>query len=184
METTIVNPLTQQPLSEQELSRVSNLGNMLLGLEAEIATIEALLEKKKEALNKIQKQDLPDAMNDVGLSGLTLSNGIKLEVVPYYHAAVNDNDPTLKEKALKWLRTNGAGALIKHEVKCALGTDAVKLLASLRGFLNKKQIAFKDSQTVHPKTLSKFMQEKLETGQPFPLDIFRAHHGKMARIAK
>lgn len=179
-----INPLTQQPLTQQELSVVSKLGDEAIGLEADIATIEALLKQKKERLNMVLLTLLPNAMTEVGLSGIKLENGAELAIVPYYSCSVSDEYPELKEKALRWLRSKEAeaGALIKHEFKCALGVDAEKEVSSLRGFLNKKQIPFKDGQSVNAARLKSFMKERIEAGKPFPLDIFRAHHGKIAKI--
>lgn len=180
--TTPINPLTQQPLSESELSKIVALGNELCALEADMATLEAELEKAKERLNQIQLKELPDAMSQIGLSEFTLTNGIQLAVAPIYQCSVSDADPELKAKALKWLRTHDAGDLIKHEFKCALGVEAEALVASLRGFLNKKQIPFKDGQSVNAATLKSFMKECIEAGKEFPLDIFRGYFGKKASI--
>jgi len=177
-----INPLTQQPLTQAELTAVSKLGNEVIGLEAEIATIEALLKQKNERLQMVTRTLLPNAMTEVGLSAITLSNGAALEVVPFYQCSISDEYPTEKEKALRWLRTNDAGALIKHEFKCALGVEAEKDVASLRGFLNRKQIPFKDGQSVHAAKLKSFMKERIEGGKPFPMDIFRAYHGKVAKV--
>jgi hypothetical protein len=158
------------------------LGNELVVREAEAATLEIQLERLRERINKIQMKELPDAMNEVGLMDFTLTNGIQLEVKPFYQCSVSDTDPVLKEKALRWLRTNDAGELIKHEFKAVLGVDAEKMVASLRGFLNKKSIPFKDGQGVNAATLKSFMKERITAGKPFPLEIFRAYYGKKATV--
>ena len=177
-----INPLTQQPFSEDELSAVVKHANAIIALEAEMAILEKQLELKGTTLTVLKQQTLPNAMNDIGLSALRLSNGAEVVVKPFYQCSVSDKDPILKEKALKWLRTHDAGSLIKHEFKVALGVDAVKEVASLRGFCNKKQIPFVDGQNVNAQTLKSFMKERVEKGQPFPLDIFKGFIGKIAEI--
>ena len=178
----VLNPLTQQPLTQADLAKVVLLGNELVAREADLAIVEKQLEQLKERINKIQLKELPDAMNEVGLMNFTLTNGIQLEVKPFYQCSVTDTEPELKEKALKWLRTNEAGDLIKHEFKATLGVDAEKLVASLRGFLNKKSITFKDGQSVNAATLKSFMKERITAKKPFPMDIFRAYYGKKATV--
>ena len=183
MSDTPVNALTQQPLTKAELTQVSTYGNEIIALGAEIATIEALLTQKKERVNLLEKTLLPAAMTEVGLSAITLANGAQLAIVPFYQCSMSDEYPIEKDKALKWLRTNKAGALIKHEFKCALGVESEKEVASLRGFLNRKGIEFKDGQSVHAAKLKSFMKERIEGGKPFPMDIFRAYHGKVAKVS-
>lgn len=169
-------------MTENDIAKVVKLGNELVGLEADCATLEAELQKGKERINQIQLQELPLAMTEIGLDDFTLSNGIHLESKPFYQCSVSDSEPELKAKALKWLRTHDAGELIKHEFKCALGIEAEQLVSSLRGFLNKKQIPFKDGQSVNAATLKSFMKECIVAGKPFPLDIFRGYYGKKATV--
>ena len=177
-----INPLTQQPYAEGELSAVVKLGNELIAVQSEIATLEAALELNQKKQFALLTQTLPDAMKTIGMNAFQMDNGAAIKIVPFYQCSVSDKDPELKEKALKWLRTHDAGSLIKHEFKAILGTEAEKLVASLRGFLNKKQIPFKDGQNVNAATLKSFMKEQIEAGKPFPLDIFKGFTGNIAKV--
>ena len=177
-----INPLTQQPFSDAELAVVVKKANEFIALQAEIATIELILEQKQSAANALKLTILPQLMSDIGLNNFQMNNGATITIKPFYQCSVSDKDPILKEKALKWLRTNGAGSLIKHEFKAILGVDAEKLVASLRGFMNKKSIPFKDGQNVNAATLKSFMKEQVEAGKPFPMDIFKGYAGKIAEV--
>lgn len=180
----MINQLTQQPLSKDEVASLTLIATRLVNQAKIVAVIEEDLKKQQEILRVLEMETLPHAMTEVGVAGLTLEGGVKIEVENFYSCSVSDNDPENKEKALKWLRTNGHGELIKHEVKVALGTDAVKLLNSLRGWLNARRMKFKDSQSVNAQTLKSFMKEQLEKGNPFPMDIFRGYSGKKAVVKK
>lgn len=179
---TAINPLTQQPFEKDELKHVIQLCNKLIALEAEQATMMLVLEKKTQEVNLMRMTTLPAAMGDLGLNSLQLENGGSIEIAPYYSCSVSDKDPDLKAKALKWLRKE-APSLIKHEVKVVLGTESEKELASLRGWLNKKSMPFKDGQGVNAATLKSFMKERVEDGKPFPLDLFKGYIGKIAKTA-
>ena len=177
-----LNPLTQQPFSATEIAAVVKYGNDLIAIQSEIATLEAALELNQKKQFTLLTQTLPDAMKAIGMNSFQMTNGASIKIVPFYQCSVSDSDPTNKAKALKWLRTNEAGSLIKHEFKCALGVEAEKLVVSLRGFLNKKQIVFKDGQSVNAATLKSFMKERIEAGKPFPLDIFKGFTGNIAKV--
>lgn len=177
-----INPLTQQPFSDEELSVVVKRAEELIALQADIETMEAVLAKKNAEANAIRMTLLPQLMSDIGLNNFQMTNGAAIVIKPFYQCSVSDKDPVLKDKALKWLRTNGAGSLIKHEFKAVLGIDAEKAVASLRGFLNKKSIPFKDGQGVNAATLKSFMKEQVEAGKPFPMDIFKGYAGKIAEV--
>lgn len=140
-----------------------------------------MLDRKKEDLRHIQMNQLPAAMTEIGLSNFSLSNGASLIVKPFYSCSCTDKEPELKERGLKWLRKEYP-SVVKHEVKVTLGVDAVTELKSIRGFLNKKSIPFKDGQGVHNGTLKALMRECVEAGKPFPLDLFRGFIGKITEI--
>lgn len=160
------------------------LGNELHEKEADLALLELQIDNCKKRINAIQLQELPDAMNDVGLNSFTLSNGTKIAVTPFYQCSVSDTEPQLKAQALAWLETQGFGSIIKHEFKCNLGKEAAALAKELEAFLESKQIDYKDGQSVNAATLKSFMKERIESGKSFPLEIFRGYYGKKAQITK
>lgn len=158
------------------------LSNELIAKEAELAIQEGIVEATKKRIFALQMKELPDAMTEIGLSNITLTNGAQVKVAPFYQCSISEEETELKTKALKWLRTNGAGALIKHEFKCALGVEAEKMVASLRGFLNRHSVPFKDGQSVNAAKLKSYMKECIEGAKPFPMDIFRGYSGKKATV--
>lgn len=170
-------------MTDSDLSRVTTLANRQIGLESEIATLEKVLEAKNKELVKLCMTDLPQAMTDVGLEALSLSNGASLEMKKFYSCSVAEKDPEKKEKALRWLRKNELGSLIKRHLKIELGIDSDLILKSTRGFLNRKSIPFKESDSVNAATLKAFMKERMEAGKEFPLDIFSGYVGKKTVIS-
>ena len=61
-------------VSDGELSIVSALANKQLELAAQVAQLEADLKAKKEELRLTSEQELPDAMQQVWLTEITLSS--------------------------------------------------------------------------------------------------------------
>lgn len=177
-----ISPLTGQALLDSDLARVVTLANAIIALEAEIETREEELNRANAKLYELQTKLLPDEMSGFGLSTFSLKNGAKVTVAPFYVCSLSDKDEALKQEGLKWLRTNNFGSLIKHKVSVLLGNDAVKPLASLRGWLNKKQMPFTDGQTVPNPTLKALMKEQIEAGKPWPLETFKAFAGKKAIV--
>lgn len=171
-------------MSENELAKVVMLGSELHLKEADLALLEIQVENCKKRINAIQLQELPDAMNDVGLNSFTLSNGTRIDVKPFYQCSVSDTEPSLKAQALAWLEAEGVGSLIKHEFKCNLSKEASALAKELEAFLESKEIDYKDGQSINAATLKSFMKERIENGKSFPLEIFRGYYGKKAQITK
>ena len=100
-------------VSDGELSKVSVLANKQLLLANEVAELEANLKAKKEELRLTSEQELPDAMQEVGLTEIILSTGEKISVKEFYNAHISKENQAV---AYKWLVDNGHESLIKNDV--------------------------------------------------------------------
>ena len=100
-------------VTDGELTIVSDLANKQLKLATQVAELEADLKAKKEELRLTSEQELPDAMQQAGLTQITLSSGEKISINEFYNAHISKAN---QEKAYEWLATNGHEGLIKNEV--------------------------------------------------------------------
>ena len=70
--------------SNSEISTVSNLAIKQLKLANELAELEGAVKAKKEELRLTTEQELPDAMQQAGLTEIVLSSGEKISISEFY----------------------------------------------------------------------------------------------------
>lgn len=174
---TPINPLTGLPVDDTEIKLLSDLANQQIAVEAELAMLEELMKRKQAELKELQFVRIPQRMLDLGMRNFKMTNGAAVEIKKFYSCSLSEEDPARKEEALKWLKRTGHGNIIKHVFTATLGNEADALVASLRGFLNKKSISHKDSKSVPNPTLKAFMKEQIENAREFPLDLFKGFCG-------
>ena len=76
-------------VTDGELTIVSDLANKQLKLATQVAELEADLKAKKEELRLTSEQELPDAMQQAGLTQITLSSGEKISINEFYNAHIS-----------------------------------------------------------------------------------------------
>lgn len=180
--TEMINQLTQQPISKDEAASITLIAKRLVNQKTLVEAMEAQLKEAKEVLRAIEMDELPNAMQEVGLTSLTLAGGLEIEVQTFYSCSVSDEHPTEKASALAWLRDNKHGDLIKHEFKVQLGTTSEQKAKSLTAWCLENKAPFKSSESVNAQTLKSFMKERLTAGKEFPMSIFRAYSGNKAVV--
>lgn len=173
---------TQEKVPEDKLERIRHFGAKQRQLTKQIANLENDLTMAKEALRRVMEQDLPEAMDDVGMTTFTLDDGTKITVKPFYAASIPDDR---KDEAFKWLQDHDFDSLIKAEVKVNFGKGEFELaqefMQFIRGF-NAKAIDPEYKESVHWQTLRAFVKEQIEGGHPLPLDMFGVFVGRKAEL--
>lgn len=177
-----LNPLTQQPLTDGELTELKDLVEKLLGAESDIASMEEQLKLRKQDLLELSTVKIPEKMQLLGMRSYVLLNGETVILKPLYQCYLSDSEPELKARGLAWLRANKLDAIIKSEAKVQIPKESDKFLRELRKFLDKRGIAYGVAETVHNATLKSLMRERIEGGKEFPMDIFRGFNGKIAKV--
>ncbi len=167
-------------ISDEQLKSISELANRQIGLESEIATRELELDLKKNALKKIQEQDLPDLMASVGMSEFKLLNGNKITISKFY----SPNIPADKlGEAFAWLRRTGNDSIIKNELVIPFGKGQDEVAKKAFAELSKLGYSVAQKQGVHHQTLKAFVKEQIEIGDgKFPKDLFGVYEGNKAKI--
>lgn len=146
---------------------------------AEVARLEAELDKAKSALKRTTETDLPSLMEELGMANFTTSTGLNIAIKEHVQAHIAK---ARYPDAVKWLDSNGHSALVKRTVTVAFNreqADAAKHLVDAQrvaGFDAKQE--FK----VEPSTLKKFVREKLEKGEEVPVELFGVHRYKVAEL--
>lgn len=161
------------------LSKVSFLANELRNSEKNVADLEEMLKKAKAVSRELAERQLPDAMTELGLSELKLSDGSKLTIKDIVQASVPKG--RLSE-ALDYLEVVGAGSLIKGEVTVEFSKGQKEAAEGLVEQLDKQGYQPAFAFSIHPQTLSAWVREQLQAGADLNLDLLGVYTGKKAVI--
>lgn len=171
----------KEPVGDNAMAR-------LTGLAADQKAAETLVEQKmkelenaKAALLKIKEHELPDLMDDLGMTEFKTTEGIKIEVEEHLRGSI----PKAHEgEAFAYLENNKHDRLIKREFVISFGMGDEKWAAKFRRDLaqRKKPLNSKVKRVVAPPTLKKFVKEQLEAGVDFPLRLFGVYRQRLSKV--
>lgn len=167
---------------EDKLKKIAFFGERQRHLKKTIAELENNLTIVKEQLRKVVEQDLPEAMDEVGMTSFVMDDGSKITVSTFYSASIPEDR---KDEAFEWLKENNFDGMIKADVKVQFGKGEFEIAQSflqfIRGF-NEKAIDPEYKESVHWQTLRAFVREQIEGGAPLPLDMFGVFIGRKAEL--
>lgn len=148
--------------------------------QANIARLEALLEKERNALKELSEIDVPKFMDNMD-GQWALDDGRTVVIKTRIHAGIKkDGDDA--PRAYKWLEDNGHGALIKNvclvDFTREQWEDARKLFEELR----TRGMNVKRDRGVHHMTLTSWVKKELEKGTALPFDLLGIHKAQETKI--
>lgn len=150
-------------------------------ISEEIAEAENALAKKKEVLKRILEEDIPEAMREQTLTKFDLSDGRKISLRDEVFASIKE---VSKDQALRWLKENEFGDIIKTQVISSFGkgeeSKASKLAEKLLKQFGDEHISM--NSTVHPQTLKALQRELMTKGETLPDLYFNVHAVTVAKI--
>lgn len=172
-----------QPVTEDKLETITRLANLQLELQSSVERMELDIKEEKEKLRRVQEQDLPEALDAVGMSDFTLKSGFKIAVSPFYNASIPGER---KDEAYKWFDDNGHGGMIKAAVEISFSRGEIEFARQFIEWLNTQytdlNVEFK--QAVHWQTLRAFVKEQVESGAALPIDLLGVFVGRKAKITQ
>jgi len=172
----------EEPAPEDMLKKIQFFGEKQRDLTKEIAAAENTITILKEKLRRVQEQDLPEAMDAVGMTKFSMEDGTTITVKPFYAASIPEDR---KDEAFEWLKDNDFDGMIKADVKISFGKGEFEIAKSfiefIRGF-NEKAIDPEYKENVHWQTLRAWVKEQIEGGKPMPLDMFGVFIGRKADL--
>jgi len=175
------NPDKLDTLDTGKLDGVSRLANEAANLEREISDAEQLLKGKKQALHKITDEQLPEALEEMGLQKFTLTDGAEISVKPIYAATIPVDR---REEAFQWLRDHEFGDLVKNNVTVTFGRGEDTTAKEFVGLCGSQGFVPSQTEKVEPMTLKAWLRERVEAGDPIPLDLFGAFISQRATIKR
>lgn len=165
---------------EGELSQLNALAEQQAEAARVVLQKEKELNEAREVLRDLSERQVPEAMDAVGMAEFTTRSGITIKVAETVRASI---PKPMLAKALRWLRDNGHGALIKRTITAQFGKGEEEQANEVLAALQHQGLNLKDDAKVHPSTLSAFVREKLEQGEEVPQDLLGVHRQRVAKIA-
>jgi hypothetical protein len=166
-----------------ELERVTALVREMLHLEAEIAEMKERIDAKDKARAMIAESDLPELMDEVGLSEVVLGDGRRIIIAQEIYAHISENN---KPTAFSWLRLYGHDDIIKRDLTLRFGKGedekARKLYDELTGRPELSDNTIISKESVHGGTLKAFVRRELERGTDIPHETFGIFEKRVAKV--
>ena len=152
--------------------------------EISVPTLEVLLKRRKEDLNKIKLDELPEAMINVGMKSFTLVEGGEVTIKSDVAVSVKKEN---KEKFYTWMIKKGFQALVKNKVEVRFPMEGRKSSKSFikylkRYYADREKCIFTEVEDIHSQTLKAHIKKEMEKGTNFPEGLVTIHQYKIATI--
>lgn len=164
-----------------DLERIVSLAEELVAQQKEVDEINEKLKSAKAHALRLEREDLPTLMAEVGLSEITLTDGSKVQIKEDLDAKITDKT---RNDALRWLLDNGFGGLIKTNVSLAFGRGDHDTAAEVRDRLAQEYDGVELKEDVHHSTLKAFIRERMAAGDSIPMDLFNVYPYNKAIIKR
>ena len=168
-------------LDDGQLDGVARLANEVAELEHTLAEQEQAMKETKAALHKITDEQLPEALEEMGLQKFTLTDGSEISVKPIYSASIPRDR---REEAFQWLRDHEFGDLVKNNVTVTFGRGEDADAKEFMNLCGSQGYVPDQLEKVEPMTLKAWLRERVEAGDAVPLYLFGAFISQRATIKR
>ena len=168
-------------VDQKGLKTVAEIAREVNEKEKKISNLEQELKDRKKELLKLTDEELPNILNELGISSFKLEDGSTISVKQTYGASIKvENRPA----AYQWLRENGYDDIIKNQVTCVFGRGEDEKANSFKETAENEGYFPEQKTEVHPQTLRAFVKERVENGDDFPMDLLGVYIGQRAIIRR
>lgn len=164
-----------------KLDRIGRAGKLTQKIEDEIATLEQAIKDKKNELQNLRQKVIPDLLRSAGISSFSLEDGTLVELKDELFP---DIPASKRDEAYEWLRENGHGDLIKHEIKIVFGMGEDQEALTVRNQLSRHNtpLNFTEKETILPQSLRAWVREQERRGTNLPEELFSVHRVTSAQL--
>ena len=168
-------------VDEGKGSRLSTLIRASLQIDEEIAQAEKYLKDLKFKKRKVNEEDIPALMTEMGMESVTV-DGNKISLRQFVHARIPDDR---RDEAYAWLRSIGEGDIIKNDVTLSFSAGQDNMAGAVVEDL-RQQYGLDPAQKthIHPQTLKAWVRNRIESGQDIDFDQFGVFVGTEAKITR
>jgi hypothetical protein len=156
---------------EESLSRLTALARQMVALQNDIEGLQQVLKQREQARDQISEREIPELMHEIGAKGVTLLDGHKLEIKPFYTGKITD------PSAYEWLQDHGYGDIVRVNITVSYRMDNEKDVDRVRKLLNENSIEWDETQGVHHSTLKAWVKDVIQTGREIDRELFSVYTG-------
>ncbi len=178
MQEMLADDTTEAPMTTAELFAALAL---MTEQEAALKDAEEALDHAKRTLQHTQRNVLPDMMIQTGITSLNMQDGRKVAVANKLHVSL-PREAAERQEAFDYLEAQGAGPLIKDELKVAFDKGQHNIALATKADMQAKGLNAELQKAVHWASLNKFAKERIESGQPLDEDQLNIHTYQEVKI--
>ena len=167
-------------VSTEGASRLSNLIRESVDLDSKIADAEQYLKDLKYKKRKVNEEDIPALMQEMGMDSITV-DGNKVALRQFVHARITEDK---REEAFAWIRSVGEGDIIKNDVTVSFSSGQDNLAGAVVDDLRNQGLDPAQKTHVHPQTLKAWVKGRIESGKEIDFDTFGVFVGTEATIKR
>ena len=169
--------------SKTDLELVSGLALRQLDLEAQIEEKEEELKKLQSEHREVSWKQLPEMLLRLGLDGLDLTGGHRIVINEKLRVSVPAKN---KKQAMEWVDEHDGSALVKRAFVIEFTKEQEKFAKKFQRDCaqRKNALPMEETKNVHSSTLTKFLNDKLRSGEEVPLELFGAYNQRITKIKK
>lgn len=161
-------------------SLLSNLIRRSMDIDDQIKDAEQHLKDLKFKKHKINTEDIPALMENMGLTTIEVDDH-KVKLRNYVHARIPDSR---KQEAYAFLRSIGEESIIKNEVTVSFDRGQDNMAGDLVGELNNRGLEPNQKTHIHPMTLKGWCKDRIDQGKELDFDLFGIHAGVEAKVTR
>lgn len=167
-------------VSDDALGQLSELAVDLRKAQSAVVNLELELKIAKADVRELEETQIPELMDEVGMTEFATSGGLKIVVEKKVFASI----PKYRmSEAIAWLDKNNEGGMVKRNVVVAFNRDQEDEATELADVLGKDYPAGVDqTYSVHASTLRAWARKRIEAGKPTPEELFGIHTKQVAKI--
>jgi len=167
-------------VSGEKGSALSTLIRQSMKIDEEIASTEQYLKDLKFKKRKVNEEDIPALMQEMGMDSLTV-DGNKIALRQFVHARIPEDQ---RDQAFAWLRSIGEGDIIKHDVTVSFNTGQDNIAGAVVDDLRQQGLDPAQKTHVHPQTLKAWVKGRIESGKDIDFEMFGVYVGNEATIKR
>jgi len=167
-------------VSTEGASRLSNLIRESMDLDSKIADAEQYLKDLKYKKRKVNEEDIPALMQEMGMDSITV-DGNKVALRQFVHARITEDK---RDEAFAWIRSVGEGDIIKNDVTVSFSSGQDNLAGAVVDDLRNQGLDPAQKTHVHPQTLKAWVKGRIESGKEIDFDTFGVFVGTEATIKR
>jgi hypothetical protein len=156
----------------EALEQFKSIGAQVLAVEIKLKELKAQEKYHSEFV-------IPEIMEKMGLSTMTMRDGSEIAIKKVYSAKIKAEK---KAEAIQWLRDNGLGDIVKNNISVAFGQGEENKAMAYATLAKESGYEPSQSEKVEPQTLRVTMEDWKNKGNEVPEDLFWVFEGNQTKV--